>query len=73
MQKISIALVGDYNDSVTAHLAIPKALHIAAEKVAIDIEALWIATEDLDEKSALANISRPLIGTFIDASIECAI
>ncbi len=53
MQKINIALVGDYNDNVTAHLAIPRALRITAKNGAVDIDAQWIATEDLDENTRL--------------------
>ena len=53
MQKINIALVGDYNDNVTAHLAIPRALRITSKNGAVDIDAQWIATEDLDENTRL--------------------
>lgn len=42
-----IALVGDYSPAVTAHVAIPKALALAAIQSACRVEATWVATERL--------------------------
>lgn len=45
---VTIALIGDYNPSVTAHQAIPKALILAAANLGLSIEFDWIATSDID-------------------------
>ena len=42
-----IALIGDYNPSVTAHLAIPKAIEIANHKNGRSVEGVWVETENL--------------------------
>lgn len=43
--NIQIALIGDYNESVTAHQAIPPALELAADALNIEVSYEWIATE----------------------------
>ncbi|MGK0398812.1 MAG: CTP synthase (UTP-ammonia lyase) [Gammaproteobacteria bacterium] len=43
--KISIALVGDQDESVTAHQAIPLAIGLAADALQINITMEWISTE----------------------------
>ena len=51
-----IALIGDYRASVTAHLAIPPALELAAKSLNVEIEPQWIHTSKLtsaEELSAL--------------------
>ena len=45
-----IALVGDYDPSVTAHIAIPKALDLTASRVSCS----WVGTETVDAVSDLA-------------------
>lgn len=45
---LRIALIGDYSPAVTAHVAIPKALALAAQQSARPIEAVWMPTERLD-------------------------
>jgi CTP synthase (UTP-ammonia lyase) len=45
---VTIALIGDYNPTVTAHQAIPKALTLAAANIGIAVEFDWIATSDID-------------------------
>jgi len=45
---LRIALVGDYNPAVTAHVAIPKALALSARQSACRIGPAWIGTERLD-------------------------
>lgn len=42
-----IALIGDYNSSVTAHVAIPPALELAARALHVDVEPVWIPTPEL--------------------------
>ena len=45
--KIRIALIGDYRLSVTAHLAIPPALELAAKSLDVEVEPAWIHTSKL--------------------------
>jgi CTP synthase (UTP-ammonia lyase) len=47
MTILRIALVGNYNSTVTAHIAIPRALDFAAEAVGYNVIPEWIATERL--------------------------
>ena len=42
-----IGLIGDYNPSVRAHVAIPKALALAAESLACEVEPVWLPTPSL--------------------------
>lgn len=51
MLPINIALIGDYSGVVTAHRAIPQALDIAASNTACEVNAQWIATNDLSENN----------------------
>lgn len=44
---IKIGLIGDYAPEVTAHVAIPQALALAARETGIEVEATWLATESL--------------------------
>src|SRR5262245_6433253 len=46
-QVIRIALVGDYSPEVPAHIAIPRALALAAEVAECDPAPDWIATPEL--------------------------
>lgn len=48
LNSIHVALVGDYNSSVTAHRAIPKALEIASREVDCVVESTWVATDELE-------------------------
>ena len=45
--KIKIGLIGDYSREVTAHVAIPKALALAATKSKCEVRETWLATEDI--------------------------
>ena len=47
-----IALIGDHNPEVTAHVAIPKALEIAAQRSGHPVEWAWIHTTDLTGRAA---------------------
>jgi CTP synthase (UTP-ammonia lyase) len=44
---IRIALIGDYDSSVTAHRAIPEALKLAADEDRTTVESLWLHTSTL--------------------------
>ena len=54
MDIVSIGLIGDRNESVVAHRAIPLALERAAEALGIDVRATWIHTADLGRNPAAA-------------------
>ena len=45
---LRVALIGDYSPTVTAHVAIPKALAVAERQTGCRVEAAWVATESLD-------------------------
>ena len=40
-----LALIGDYSPDVPAHVAIPRALELAAQSLGCDIEFTWIRTD----------------------------
>jgi len=44
---IQIGLIGDYSPKVTAHIAIPQALAIAANDTGIKVNVTWLPTESL--------------------------
>lgn len=48
---VRIGLIGDYSPQVTAHVAIPKALKLAATATNCDTEESWLATETIAENS----------------------
>ena len=52
MAGIRIGLVGDFNPSVTAHQAIPKAIQLAAEKTGCEVEAVWVMTRTIGANPA---------------------
>jgi CTP synthase (UTP-ammonia lyase) len=45
--RVSIALVGDYDPSVTAHQAIPHALRLASDAVSVAVTPTWFHTAAL--------------------------
>jgi len=47
MQPLSIGLIGDYSPSVPAHVAIPKALDLAAKALGCAVQPEWLPTEQL--------------------------
>jgi len=51
---MKIALIGDYDASVTAHQAIPSALELAARELALEVAPQWIHSSAL-ELAALAD------------------
>ena len=52
---IKIALVGDYNETVPAHQAIPKALQMASQGLGSTIDFEWISTDKIQDFSHLAD------------------
>jgi CTP synthase (UTP-ammonia lyase) len=50
---LHIALVGDYNPSVTAHIAIPKALELSSQFLNIALEPHWLGTETITDTKTL--------------------
>ncbi|MEM7193610.1 MAG: hypothetical protein AAF402_01580 [Pseudomonadota bacterium] len=51
MNASSIALVGDYQQSVTAHQAIPLALDYAANAMSMEIHYQWIHSQEVNLRS----------------------
>src|SRR5262245_508263 len=47
-----IALVGDYNESVVAHRAIPLALKLAVSELRADVSWEWLPSRDLPPMGA---------------------
>jgi CTP synthase (UTP-ammonia lyase) len=54
-RNITIGLIGDYNEFVPAHRAIPIALKRSAEILDISVEFEWVPTEQI---SSIARVSR---------------
>jgi CTP synthase (UTP-ammonia lyase) len=50
---LHIALVGDYSPTVTAHVAIPKALELSSTYLNVDLEYHWLATETIADTAML--------------------
>jgi len=44
--KLSIALIGDYNEEITAHKAIPLSIDLASKSLGFDSTIKWISTPD---------------------------
>ena len=54
MHALQIGLIGDRHDDVVAHRAIPLALGMAAEACGVEIEPVWVPTEQVGDGAALA-------------------
>lgn len=52
--RIDIALVGDFDASVLAHRAIPRALSLAADDLALSVTPEWVSTEEIHDESRVA-------------------
>ncbi len=48
MSNTRIALIGDYNASLTAHITISPALELAAKASNVDVEPVWIHTSYIE-------------------------
>ncbi|MFL6697371.1 MAG: glutamine amidotransferase-related protein [Vitreoscilla sp.] len=51
---VNIAIVGDRDDSIAAHLAIPLALANAASALDVDLVFEWLASDSIDDVARLA-------------------
>lgn len=49
MKQLRIGLVGDRDDNITAHRAIPHALELAARATGKAVEGIWLATERIGQ------------------------
>ena len=54
MHSLQIGLIGDRNDDVVAHRAVPLALGMAAEVCGVEIEPVWLPTDEVGNGAALA-------------------
>ncbi len=48
-RELRVALVGDFNPSVVAHQAIPRALKLAGAHHEVNVEGIWIHTSSITE------------------------
>jgi CTP synthase (UTP-ammonia lyase) len=46
-KPLRIGLIGDYNENVVAHVAIPKALQLAGQGAGLDLLPVWMPTSSL--------------------------
>lgn len=53
MNTVHIGLIGDRDDGVVAHRAIPAALAMAADASGVAVQAHWVGTETVGDGSAL--------------------
>lgn len=53
MTPLRIGLVGDRDDSITAHRAIPRALQLAADERQCALQASWLPTDQIPDRAAL--------------------
>ena len=51
---VNIAIVGDRDDAIAAHLAIPLALANAASALAVDLVFEWLASDSIEDDAQLA-------------------
>lgn len=56
MSCTRIALIGDYNASLTAHITISPALELAAKTSNVDVEPVWIHTSKLTTKEEIRSL-----------------
>ena len=54
MLRLQVGLIGDRNDAVVAHRAIPRALSLAADACAVAIDPVWVPTTQVGDGAALA-------------------
>jgi CTP synthase (UTP-ammonia lyase) len=48
---IRIGLTGDYNETVTAHQAIPRALELAGDALSAPVHVEWVPTQEIEDES----------------------
>lgn len=56
MQALRIGLIGDRDDNVVAHHAIPLALGLAAQACEVDVDVAWIGTDAVGDANDLARL-----------------
>ena len=54
MTPLRVGLIGDHDPAVTAHRAIPRALALAAARIGIPVEPVWVPTEEIHGAARLA-------------------
>ncbi len=52
-----VGLIGDYDATVPAHVAIPMALRLAGDEVGVSVEFDWIATDEIVDTSRLQDFN----------------
>jgi CTP synthase (UTP-ammonia lyase) len=55
--KITIGLVGDYDETVTAHRAIPLALELAATSLGAEVAFAWVPTEEIADAARVSRFN----------------
>lgn len=55
VNRVRIALVGDYSEQIKAHQAIPLALEMAGEALEVRVEPEWLATDSIGDGALLAD------------------
>ena len=55
MRALRIGLIGDHDESVTAHRAIPVALRLAGDQLGRTVEFDWLATDAMPDAQGLAS------------------
>lgn len=50
---IRIGLIGDYDETVTAHQAIPRALELAGDALGASVHFEWVPTEEITDDSRI--------------------
>jgi len=56
MPDTRIALIGDYKNTVTAHVAIPRALELVGKAESLEIEFVWVHTSQLASEEEIRSI-----------------
>jgi CTP synthase (UTP-ammonia lyase) len=56
MQALRIGLIGDRDDNVVAHHAIPLALGLAAAACEVDVDVAWIGTDAVGDAADLSRL-----------------
>ncbi|MDO8942951.1 MAG: hypothetical protein Q7U75_07185, partial [Desulfobacterales bacterium] len=54
-KRISIGLVGDFDQSVPAHQAIPRALQCVGESLHVELSFEWVPTEEIQAASRICS------------------
>ena len=49
VRRLRVALVGDFDGTVIAHLAIPKALNVAGAQHGVEVDPVWVHTSTITQ------------------------